>query len=655
MTQDRRVMEAWEAFVTGRVRSTPVRSVVEQSWQRCHETVDIERRRAPTARSEALARAQSHFPVHRNVVDPLLQEAGQFLSATGSMMLLTDANGLVLYSRGDLATMELAYDINLQPGGTWQEKEIGTNAIGTALHEQSPVQIHSAEHFCLEIKKWTCAAAPIQHPLDRSMLGVLDISGPTSSFHPQALAFAVSAARRVENAFAQRLNDEHTALLRHYLGARRQLSGDVALIDRQGRLIYASDRIQRLLDPDGSVQPYQKIAEFTGTTPDGWAQQMPEPLAGAALDPIEQDGAPLGAILKLKGRGNPRPKSRNSDTDPIRFDAIIGDSAEIRRCAERAHKIATGDGPVLIEGETGVGKELFARALHFAPTFPGPFVPVNAASLPRDLIASELFGYEPGSFTGAMDKGRKGKIEHADGGTFCLDEIGEMPLDLQPTLLRVLEDGQVYRLGAARPVAVTARLISMTNRDLEQRVDQGHFRSDLFYRISVARLRIPPLRERGDDAALLAQHFIRMACQRRGESDVRIDPDALDALTRYHWPGNVRQLRNVVETMLLLRDFDRLTLDDLPEEIREANGTGAETSLHTAPQTADHAGARPLAPDEPSAGARGNLHASERETIRQAMADTNGNLTWAAKRLGVARSTLYRKLRTHGLAPRTPR
>jgi transcriptional regulator of acetoin/glycerol metabolism len=592
--------------------------------------------------------------VDEDVINPVLQEAGQFLSDTGSIMLLTDENGLVLYSRGDLGTMELAHDINLQPGGTWREQEIGTNAIGTALHDQNPVQIHSAEHFCWEIKKWTCAAAPIQHPLDGTTLGVLDISGPTSTFHPQALAFAVAASRRVESALAQRLNDEHAALLRHYLGARRQLSGDVALIDRQGRLIYASDRIQRLLDPDRSMQPYQKIADFSGVRPDNWGRQMPQPLAGSTLEQVEQDGVALGAILQLKGRGNPRPKSRRSDTDMVRFEDIIGESTEIQRCAERARKIAAGDAPVLIEGETGVGKELFARALHFWPVHPGAFIPVNAASLPRELVASELFGYESGAFTGASDKGNKGKIEHAHGGTLCLDEIGEMPLDLQPTLLRVIEDGEVYRLGASKPVTVSTRLISMTNRELERNVEQGQFRSDLFYRISVARLRIPPLRERGDDAALLAQHFIRMACQRRNEPAVYIEPEALDVLVRYHWPGNVRQLRNVVETMLLLRDFDRLTVDDLPDEIKNSSDNENGPSEKLATHNSTRAMKRLSTTDDLVTEMPNDLQSTERETIRQALSATGGNVSRAAQYLGVARSTVYRKLRLYGIDPHAP-
>lgn len=634
MSNDRQVMAAWQAFVAGGAPVCEVRPIVAHSWQRCIDRVAVEKDRAPVSPNEAFERARRRFPLGHNALAPVLNEAHRFLSETGSIMLLADADALVLYAQGDTDTMGYAGEINLQPGGRWDEALIGTNAIGTALHTAAPVQIHSAEHFCWEIKKWTCAAAPVQHPLDGHTLGILDVSGPAETFHPQALAFAVAAARRIESELAQRLNDEHATLLRRYLGKRHQLSGDVALIDREGRLIYASDRIQRLLGPDDGVPMLTKIVDLEGVRPDRWAERLPEPLADAALEPVADGDSPMGAIVKLKGRGNPRTRARPTDAQAVHFADIFGDSVQMRRCLARAQKIAAADTPVLIEGETGVGKELFARAIHFDGIRPGPWVPVNAAALPRDLIASELFGYAPGAFTGAADKGRAGKFEQADGGTLCLDEIGEMPLDLQPTLLRVIEDGLVVPVGAAQPVSVSLRLISMTNRDLQAQAAAGAFRADLFYRISVARLRIPPLRERGDDAALLAESFVHGACRRRGETPVAIDTEVLDALVRYDWPGNVRQLRNVIETMLLLRDHDRLTVADLPPEITHG-GQGAAAQA-TAPETAE--------PPE-------DLRAQERAAVSHALAAAGGNLADAARRLGIARSTLYRKLRAYDLDP----
>ena len=229
MSNDRQVMAAWQAFVAGGAPVCEVRPIVAHSWQRCIDRVAVEKDRAPVSPNEAFERARRRFPLGHNALAPVLNEAHRFLSETGSIMLLADADALVLYAQGDTDTMGYAGEINLQPGGRWDEALIGTNAIGTALHTAAPVQIHSAEHFCWEIKKWTCAAAPVQHPLDGHTLGILDVSGPAETFHPQALAFAVAAARRIESELAQRLNDEHATLLRRYLGKRHQLSGDVAL------------------------------------------------------------------------------------------------------------------------------------------------------------------------------------------------------------------------------------------------------------------------------------------------------------------------------------------------------------------------------------------------------------------------------------------
>lgn len=626
MEGDRKLAQAWEGFVSGKLATPPVRPVVRGSWTRCLAQVDVERRRAPALGDGELATARRRFDVRDDVVVPMLEEADRFLRETGSIMLITDVSGLVLYSQGDAATTEMAADNNLQPGGRWREADIGTNAIGTALVEQAPVQIHAEEHFCSDIKRWTCAAAPILHPLDGSLIGVLDISGPTSSFHPRALAHAVAAAGRVQSALGERLSEEHNALLCRCLASPRHLSGDLGIIDRDGRLVYASERVARLIDPQSPPQPGARIAELGEVAPEDWARHLPPAVADALVQPIERDGKAIGALVRLKGRGSPRPvRYRAGDTPPDLAD-IVGESAALRRAVERARRFAVGDTPVLIEGETGVGKELFARAIHAIGHPTGPFVPINAAALPRELVASELFGHEGGAFTGASEKGRRGKFEEADGGTLCLDEIGEMPLDVQPSLLRVLEDGVVHRLGGSRGVKVHARLVSMTNRDLRDEVARGAFRSDLFYRLSVARLHVPPLRERGDDVALLAEEFVRRACRRRDEPIVHIAPEVLDVLCGYDWPGNVRELRNVIETMLLLREDDRLTLDDVPDELRARVDAG---------------GAAPPV---------GDLRRSERDAVCDALGAADGNISVAARRLGVARSTLYRKIKTYGLA-----
>jgi sigma-54 dependent transcriptional regulator, acetoin dehydrogenase operon transcriptional activator AcoR len=289
--------------------------------------------------------------------------------------------------------------------------------------------------------------------------------------------------------------------------------------------------------------------------------------------------------------------------------------------------------PVLLQGETGVGKEMFARAIHESRLrTTGPFVALNCGGLPRDILASELFGYVDGAFTGAKRSGMIGKIEAARDGTLFLDEIGEMPLDLQPYLLRVLEGGELYPLGASQPRNVQFKLVAATNKDLRAEVAAGRFRQDLFYRVSVTTLRIPALRERKEDIAELVEHFNREVSHRHGVSVKRFEAEVIDAFERYTWPGNVREMRHVVEGMVMLTNDDTVTAAALPEEIA-LSVAAAGCTPHVSADSA-------AVPD---------LDAVERDAISTAIGRRHGNLTMVAKELRISKSTLYLKIDKYGL------
>ncbi|MBC7860199.1 MAG: sigma 54-interacting transcriptional regulator [Burkholderiaceae bacterium] len=305
-------------------------------------------------------------------------------------------------------------------------------------------------------------------------------------------------------------------------------------------------------------------------------------------------------------------------------------SAALRQSLDKAAQLAKSRVPILLLGETGVGKEVFARGIHAASRMhEGPFVALNCGGLNRELLASELFGHVDGAFTGARRGGSVGKIEAAEGGTLFLDELGEMPLDLQPHFLRVLEDGQIYRLGDTRPRQVRFRLIAATNRGLRQEVAAGKFRMDLFYRVSVTSIDIPPLRERAGDAAELAQLFLKELCELHEVGPKHFDAAALQLMQRYAWPGNVRELRNAVESLVLTVDDDCIGGADLPPEM-QAPGAAALAA-------------------EPGRGALSMLEQSEFEQIYKACQESAGNATLAAKQLGIAKSTLYLKLKKYAL------
>lgn len=307
---------------------------------------------------------------------------------------------------------------------------------------------------------------------------------------------------------------------------------------------------------------------------------------------------------------------------------IICQSPRMRELLKISREIAQTDSTVLISGETGTGKNLLALYLHLhSPRFNQPFVPVNCAAIPRELLESELFGYEKGAFTGANQKGKKGLLEQANGGTLFLDEIGDMSLDLQGKLLHILESSQFMRLGAVAPTRVDVRFITATNADLEERVAEGRFRMDLYYRLNVAQLHLPPLRERREDILPLAKHFIEQFNHRFEKEVNRISPEAENYLLNYDWPGNIRELCNRIERVMLLKKGNTLTLEDLLPNGKTSAAQSADRqaafNIHLTPGNGTNL-----------------LKEAQNQLIQQALTLTNGNRSRAAKLLGIPRTSL---------------
>jgi transcriptional regulator with PAS, ATPase and Fis domain len=315
------------------------------------------------------------------------------------------------------------------------------------------------------------------------------------------------------------------------------------------------------------------------------------------------------------------------------FAGMVGSSSVLAQAVQKAKLLARTNVPVLLLGETGVGKENFAQGIHRSgQTRERPFVALNCGGLSKDLLAGELFGHCEGAFTGSRRGGMIGKVEAANGGTLFLDEIGEMPLELQPHFLRVLEEGEIYRIGETTPRKISFKLITATNRSLRDEVAEGRFRMDLFYRVSVTSIHIPPLRERKMDIQQLAEHFLHKFAQQYGMRAKRIEPEVIVALENYAWQGNVRELRNVVESMFLTTVGDTLGLAELPPEFGMALPCAAQI---------DAAGF--------TSSTGGKLEDGELKSIRAALEADGGNLTLAAKHLGIAKSTLYAKLKKYDL------
>ncbi len=390
---------------------------------------------------------------------------------------------------------------------------------------------------------------------------------------------------------------------------------DVQMPEVTGREILAALRERRGETPVIVVTAFGSVEQAVGMVKDGAFQYLTKPFNKAKLLSLVEKALESSAPHREQAR-----LRRELASAPPR---IIGASKPMRELFEQITKAAPSMSTVLITGESGTGKELVARAIHDASGRSGAFAPVNCAAIPAELIESEFFGHTGGAFTGAKGA-RPGLFEAADGGTIFLDEIGELPLAMQPKLLRVLQEGTVRRIGADRESAVKARVVVATNRDLENEVREGKFREDLYWRLNVIQLSLPPLRKRAFDIPLLIEHFVSRYAKASVSPPLEVLPETLAVLTAYAWPGNVRELENVIERAAAMTNGAVMLPDDLPERLRADN---------PAVSVLNHA-------RENQMTLRQLEHAYVAETLRRA----GGNKSRAAEMLGLDRKTLYRKL-----------
>ncbi|WP_421568238.1 sigma-54-dependent Fis family transcriptional regulator [Stenotrophomonas sp. PD6] len=599
-----------------------VPDTILQSWQRCLRgglLVDAqpEVEPLPDARLRELRERQQRL---WRLARPELDGLAGDIAATGSIVLLTDEDGWILDAEGSPAFLDKAGRVALMPGVRWDETTVGTNAIGTAIVEGRSVEVRGGEHYFAPHGILTCSATPIFDPYGQRV-GVLDISGDARQQHLHARVLARQAVAHIEHRyFDQGLADCELVRLHHdrtLLGTARE--GILGF--RNGRLVAANRAGLALFGLD-----HRDI----GHAP--YAALFDAPLSrlhddGALID--RQGRALHGALTATSApaarRPVPSPAPRPATASPpalrapLQADASpLFDSAQLESL-ERARRVLDAQLPVLVLGETGSGKEVFARELHRrSARADRPFVAVNCAALPEGLIEAELFGYEEGAFTGARRSGSTGLLRQAQGGVLFLDEIGDMPLALQPRLLRVLQERTLSPLGGGKTVQLDFALICATHRDLEQAMAEGAFRSDLYYRIADHAVRLPALRAQGDRVPL-----VRGLWERLGQGR-QLQQATVDALAAYAWPGNLRQLASCLRTLVALSDPGSMIAPDaLPAYVR------------VAPVAAQVATSTP---------ATGALDAITQAAMRDALAAADGNVTRAARALGISRSTLYRRL-----------
>jgi transcriptional regulator of acetoin/glycerol metabolism len=586
---------------------------------------------------------------------PVIETLYGQIANTHSMVMLTDSQGLILHSLGDDDFLARADRVALRPGALWSEQQQGTNAIGTTIAAGDATMVLGDQHYLRANQFLACSSVPILDPFGE-LLGVLDVTGDCRGHSRHTMALAKMSAQMIENHLFTSAFPE--ALRIHFHGRPEfigTLMEGIAAFRTDGRFLSANRSAQFQFGlPLASLRAHTLSSLFNVSCgelidrirsggsgaavagdriislclPSGVNVFASVDLRRSAAITFSSDAVtdvtdvtPLTSLTARKR--SPEPQAKLSG---LRY-LMTGD-AQVAALVERVRKVIGKNIPILIGGETGTGKDVLASAVHRdSPRRDGPFVAVNCASIPDTLIEAELFGYEEGAFTGASKRGACGKILQANGGTLFLDEIGDMPFALQSRLLRVLQERTVTPLGSARAVPVDFALICATNRNLRERVTSGEFREDLYYRINGLLVTLPPLRQR-TDLAVTVEKILR--AERLGESSVRVSPEVLSAFTQHPWPGNFRQLANVLRTACAMLDDDETTIgrDHLPEDFLD----DIDRSPSPPPFSKDSARLDDLALSAVSAAL--DTHA--------------GNVSAAARMLGVSRNTLYRKIAALG-------
>lgn len=561
-----------------------------------------------------------------------------FLPPHDFIMGVVDHEGYILHVAGSDKIQADFARRNFAPGFRWTEKDVGTTATSLCLERCFPVQLNDRDHYCQMAHGFTSSAAPVFSE-DNTLQGIIVVSGSSSLVHPHTLIMVALAARSVEKQMLILSHNEQLALNVSFLDSIIEAAGlGLMALDRKLNIWRINQRGKRILGMgDIAGKPVAVLGEMgldladLRNNPSAWTNRefrvsnnRRDMHLFVNVQPVLSQGlATLGAVMAFEEIGTIRKLADDiAGTKAFyTFDHLIGKSPSFLSAVDLARRAAQADATVLLRGETGTGKELFAQAIHNGgPRRRNPFVPINCGAIPGELLESELFGYVDGAFTGAQRGGRPGKFELAHGGTLLLDEIGDMPHSMQVKLLRVLQTGEVYRIGARKPILVNTRIIASTHVDLARAVTGGTFREDLFYRLNVFPIVIPPLRDRGSqDIAALTESFL----QRLGNPPPRLTAAAEKALAEHLWPGNVRELENAVQRAVHLYEG----------ELLDAEHFGLRTSTGKS--------IRPRV---------GTLEDAERAMIAAALDQTGSNMAATARLLGISRATLYRKVRQHQIA-----
>ncbi|AXY09596.1 sigma-54-dependent Fis family transcriptional regulator [Bacillus anthracis] len=609
-------LHTWKKFVDeGVLDSNRINERISESWHRCKQAnVNPHMNKGQKILSSIFFQDQKKkSEIFLDIAIPQIQHMRKTIDELQMMALLIDPDGYVLSLSGNKQTLKRAKHINFVEGVKWTEAAVGTNAIGTALQIEEAIMISGTEHYSVASHSWSCAAAPI-HNDDGKLIGVLDFSCPIEFSHPYMLGMVTSIAHAIERECSIRVHQNELQLIHRFLD----------VIDSDEQVVICNHR-------DVIVSASKRVRERVCN----WSRMKLEDLMHYGLKtklevPVYSSDRMIGKCIYVKENKQEKLFSTSPFINGITFPGVIGTSDSFQHTLEEIKLVSPTDASVYVCGKTGVGKEYVARAIHEnSPRKNGPFIAVNCGSLPKELMESELFGYAEGAFTGARRQGYKGKFEQADGGTIFLDEIGEVPPEMQVALLRVIQERTVTPIGSSKEVPVNIRIITATHKDLLRLVEEGKFRQDLYYRLHVYPLYVPSLIERKEDIPYFIKHF----CEQKNWNVV-FPKSICNQFYQHTWPGNIRELLNVLERIYILSQGREICEKQISFLLQTMMGNQHQLALQA---------------ENKAENALNFREKIQRDSMVEALEKTNGNVSLAAKLLDVPRSTFYKRMQRYKL------
>lgn len=644
-----KIKKAWKKFITtGEIDTSVIRPIIADSWKRCKLAGVDPYSKRPTGtlnnkEIKALLERNRHLI---EVSWPILKMIGEMIRGSGFRVDLVDKDGYFLKILSDMEILEESKKLGSVIGANRSELVVGTNGIGIALSAGKSIQILGPEHYNIYHHNWTCSAAPIYDP-SGNIAGVVNMSGNYRLLHKHTLGMVVSIANAIESVLKTGEKVLELSINNKFLNTIiESISDGLIVLNKKGEITHLNSIAGKILGKESHEaigKPIDKLIRTNFSllnilnnrkgylekeiivTPFYGKESSQYLLTEKVVEDSEGESQGVTALFKEMKKVHRLVGGIIGANPRFNFSNIIGSNEKLKRAVNLAKVASISSCKILIQGESGTGKEIFAQAIHNSSSRRDkPFIAINCAAIPRDLVESELFGYDEGAFTGAKRGGRPGKFEIAEGGTLFLDEIESMPLESQPKLLRVIESNQLMRVGGNKVIPIDVRIISSTNQDLLLAVKEGNFREDLYYRLNTVNVDIPPLRDRKDDIPILVKYICGKVGRKLNKNNIEIDKKALKVLCDYNWPGNIRELENAIESAILLSKNSKITIEVIPENIKRFKSNKLYIK--------DDKGVN-------------SLIDIEKEAIFKVLKEVKGNISKASRTLGIDRSTLYRKIK----------